>query len=172
MSHIIWLTGISGSGKTTIAEALKKRFELKGKKSYVLDGDKIRDFFEGDLGYKREQRIQNVKRVALLAKILAENEVVAIVANMAPYYEVRDFLRRKLKNYVQVYLKASTEKCAQRDVKGHYAKALSGEMENMVGVDDQYDVPRTPDLILDTDTETVEESTGRLVEYLVSIGVV
>ena len=107
MSKVIWLTGISGSGKTTIANLLSERLEEEGHKVKVLDGDMIRDFFDNDVGYARQDRIHNVKRIALAAKLLAESGSTVIVANIAPYYEVRDFIRSKIGNYIQVFLKAS-----------------------------------------------------------------
>jgi pyruvate kinase len=166
MSSVIWLTGISGSGKTTIANKLKDKLDAEGLRVEVLDGDFIREFFDHDLGYSRQERIYNVKRIALAAMLLAKNGSTVIVANIAPYYEVRDFIRKKIPNYVQVYLKSSIDTCMKRDVKGHYAKARQGKMKDMVGLDDSYDVPRNPHLTLDTDNSTVDECVNQLINYL------
>jgi len=165
MAHVIWLTGPSGSGKTTLAFRLNKEFEARKIPVEVLDGDMVRDFFENDLGYSRAERIQNVKRIAFAAMMIAKNGTHAIVANIAPYYEVRDFIRRRIKNYLQVYCRASLTTLKSRDVKGHYARAEKGEMKEMVGLDDPYEIPRHPDLILETDRESVDQSFRRLVSF-------
>lgn len=166
MGMVIWLTGISGSGKTTLAKRLKDELDRKLNKVEILDGDIVREFFGDDLGYSREDRIFNVKRIALAAMLLAKNGITVIVANIAPFYEVRDFIRSKIPGYIQVYLNASVEKCMERDVKGHYARAKQGEIKDMLGVDDIYDVPRNPHLVLDTDNSSIDECMGKLVDYL------
>lgn len=164
---IIWLTGISGSGKSTIANLLKQKLEPKANDLHLLDGDEIRDFFEGDLGYSRKERVMNVRRVAFAASLLAEHNVLVIVANIAPYYEVRDFIRRKANNYIQVYVKASLEEVRRRDVKGFYRKYEKGEIKDIIGVDDEYDEPRSPDLIVDTVKEDPEKSTEKILRMLI-----
>ncbi|MBI2500072.1 MAG: adenylyl-sulfate kinase [Deltaproteobacteria bacterium] len=162
---VIWLTGLSGSGKTTLAFRLKKEFEAQKISIEVLDGDMVRDFFENDLGYSRKERILNVKRIAFAAMLMARHGTHVIVANIAPYYEVRDFIRRHLKNYLQIYVKALPETLRKRDVKGHYRRFEQGQIRDMVGIDDDYDQPRRPDLILDTDCETIDQSLARLVDF-------
>lgn len=168
MAKVIWLTGISGSGKTTLGLRLKKELEKKYKHVEFIDGDVVREFFDNDLGYTREERIQNVKRIAFAAMLVAKNGIHVIVANIAPYYEVRDFIRRHIHigNYIQIYIKVSIEKTMERDVKGHYAKYKNGKTKNIVGLDDSYDVPRNPDLIVDTERETIEESLRKILDYL------
>lgn len=170
MAKVIWLTGISGSGKTSLGLKLKQ--ELEKKHSYVelLDGDMIRDFFENDLGYTRQERIQNVKRIAFAAKLVAKNGTHVIVANIAPYYEVRDFIRRHIQDYIQIYLKVSVETAIKRDVKGHYERYKNGEINNIVGIDDTYDIPRECDLLVDTEKETVEESLNKILNHLKTRG--
>jgi adenylylsulfate kinase len=168
---VIWLTGISGSGKTTLAREIVGRMKALGTSTETLDGDIVRDFFEGDLGYSPSERAMNVRRIAFAAKLLADHGVTVIVANIAPYYEVRDFIRRKIPSYIQIYLKASIEKVGERDIKGHYGKARAGEMRNLVGVDDRYDVPRNPSLVIETDRESIEESAERLWRHLGQLGV-
>lgn len=168
---VIWLTGISGAGKTTLALRLAERFRAEGKAYEILDGDAVREFFENDLGHTRKERILNVKRIAFAAALLARHGVTAIVANIAPYFEVRDFIRKKIPDYVQIYVRASVAEAARRDVKGHYARAKSGKMANMIGVDDSYDVPRRADLVVDTEKESVEESMEKILAFLQQKGV-
>jgi len=165
MSHVIWLTGVSGSGKSTLALALKSEFEKRSKPVEILDGDVVRDFFENDLGYSREERILNVRRVAFAAQMLSQHGVNVIVANIAPYFEVRDFIRRKIENYTQVFVTATEKTLRERDTKGYYAKFESGQMDNMVGQDDKYDEPRNPDLVLQTD----ERPIGVCLEMLIGL---
>lgn len=163
---VIWLTGISGSGKTTLGKMLKKKLDKKNESVELIDGDKVREFFEHDLGYTRNDRIMNIKRITFAAKLLAENGTHVIVANIAPYYEVRDFIRKHIKNYIQIYLKASLEGVMKRDVKGHYRKHANVVMKNIIGLDDKYDIPRNPDLIIDTEAESAEQSFEKILNYL------
>jgi adenylylsulfate kinase len=168
--HVIWLTGISGAGKTTLANSLQKHLEKYCLQVELLDGDKVREFFENDLGYKRADRIQNIRRITFAAKLLADHGVVAIVANIAPYYEVRDFIRKKLPRYCQIYVKASIEVVALRDVKGLYKDFNCRQMTDLIGLDDLYEIPRLPNLVVDTDKETIECSFQKILDYLLKKG--
>lgn len=164
---IIWLTGLSGAGKTTIGLMLVDVLKNLGIKTYLLDGDVVREFFESDLGYTRSERIFNVRRIAFAADVLSLNDITVVVANMAPYYEVRDFIRRKLgEKYIQIYLATTFEKVKERDVKGLYAKFLNGTMNNLIGADDAYEIPRRPHLTINTAEQTVDESMETLCRYL------
>lgn len=165
---VLWLTGISGSGKTTIANLLRAKLQraLPAKAVELLDGDIVRQFFGGDLGYSRADRIHNVKRIIFAASLLQRNGVPTIVANIAPYYEIRDFARQSIGNYIQVYVKCSAAECERRDVKGHYARVKRGEMKDFVGQDDTYDVPRRPDMVVDTERETLDQCVERIWELL------
>ena len=160
--QVIWLTGISGAGKTTLALALVADLKAKGVSVELLDGDIVRDFFENDLGYTRKERILNVKRIAFAAKLLADHGVCAVVANIAPFFEVRDFIRKKLPHYTQVYVKVSVDGARKRDVKGHYKKSSDGKLTDLIGVDDGYDEPRRADLVLDTEALSQAEAVKRL----------
>lgn len=172
MAYVIWLTGISGSGKTTLGELIVKEFEQKQENIEFLDGNIVRDFFENDLGYTRQERIFNVKRIAFAATLLAQNSVNVVVSNIAPYYEVRDFIRKHTENYIQIFLKTSLEDIKKRDVHGHYKKYENGLLKNLIGIDDPYDIPRTPDLVVDTTAQTPEESLAKIMDLLVKKGVV
>ncbi len=166
MAYVIWFTGISGSGKTTLALKLKAELERKYGHIELIDGDSVREFFENDLGYTRKERILNVKRIAFAAMLVARNGTHVIVANIAPYYEVRNFIRKRIKGYLEIYLKISLEEAMKRDVKGHYKKFKQGKLNNLVGVDDNYDIPRNPDLIVETGKETAEESLLKIMDFL------
>jgi len=164
---VIWLTGLSGSGKTTLGIKIVDALKKMSQPVVFLDGDVVRDFFEHDLGYERRDRILNVRRIAFAARLLAEQNVNVVVANIAPYFEVRDFIRRKLgEDYLQIYLQSSVEQVAARDVKGHYKNQQSGQLNNLVGIDDVYEVPRHPDLVVDTANISVEESLEKILVFL------
>jgi adenylylsulfate kinase len=167
MAKVIWLTGISGAGKSTLGERLRTEFLNRNLPVVFLDGDVVREFFENDLGYSRPERIQNVKRIAFAANLLAENGINVIVANIAPYFEARDFIRRKLENrYIQIYINSSIVTVSSRDVKGYYKKMSSGQMQNLIGVDDVYEPPRNPDLTIDTNNSSVDESLKKIIQFL------
>lgn len=168
---VIWFTGISGSGKSTLAQSVMEELKRRGIPAECLDGDTVRDFFERDLGYSRRERILNVKRIAFAAILLARHGITAVVANIAPYYEVRDFIRRKTPRYIQIFCDVSMEKAAERDVKGHYKDHQQGKLFSLVGVDDAYDRPRTPDLGIDTGRESVQQSLEKIFRLLRSKGI-
>lgn len=171
MAYVIWLTGISGAGKTTLGQLVQDALHKRHGAVEFIDGDSVRDFFENDLGYSRAERILNVKRIAFAAMLVARHGTHVVVANIAPYYEVRDFIRKHIRDYIQVYVKASPEKVMERDVKGHYARLASGATSNIIGFDDMYDIPRHPDVIVDTDRESVEQSLAGILDYLAARGV-
>lgn len=171
-AKVIWLTGISGAGKSTLAKQLVKTILAKNARVQLLDGDEVRNFFEGDLGYSRNERILNVRRITFPAFLLAQHGIHVVVANIAPYYEVRDFIRKKLgSHYIQIYVKASLETVIKRDVQGHYKKFDSGEIDNIIGMDDYYDIPRNPDLVVDTDNDSIEKSFEKILTLLKERGI-
>lgn len=170
MGSVVWLTGISGAGKTTLGSHISVWLEQRGHRVEFLDGDKVRDFFNNDLGYSREERVLNVTRICFAAKLLAEHGVTVVVANIAPYYEVRDFIRRRLDKYIQIYVKISVEGARNRDAKGHYADFNSGILSQLIGVDDVYDVPRNPDLVIDTEVLDINKSAKMAVDFLAKRG--
>ena len=169
----IWFTGLSCSGKTTLSRMVEAELKKRGVTHIeVLDGDIIRTHLSKGLGFSKEDRDTNIKRIGFVCKLLSRNGVIAIVAAISPYREVRDYNRKEIGNFVEVYCKCSMEVCIQRDVKGLYKKALSGEIKNYTGVDDPYEEPLNPEVVLDTDRETPEESVKKILQKLESLGYV
>ena len=165
----VWLTGLSGSGKSTVAAALEKRLVEQGRPAFRLDGDNVRCGLNRDLGFDRAGRDENVRRVAEVAHLFAEAGVIAIVALISPYAEARRQARRLHEDdgirFTEVYLSSSVAVCAGRDPKGLYARAEQGSLSALSGVDDPYEVPTAPDLVVEPET-AVEESVGRIVQAL------
>ncbi len=166
----IWFTGLSGSGKSTIARILEKRFRTMGRKVEVLDGDVVRTNLSKGLGFSKEDRDTNIKRIGFVCHLLTRNEVVAIAAAISPYREARDYNRSLIGNFVEVYTKCSLEECAKRDVKGLYQKAMAGEIKGFTGVDDPYEEPLYPEVVCETDKETAEQSAERVLNKLEELG--
>ncbi|MEM1544748.1 MAG: adenylyl-sulfate kinase [Candidatus Bathyarchaeia archaeon] len=167
---VVWLTGLSGAGKTTIANALAERLRAVGYKVEILDGDIVRQHFSKGLGFSKEDRIENIHRVAYVAHLLARNGVVVITALISPYREGRDYARQLIGDFVEVYVKCPLNVLIERDVKGLYAKALKGEIPNFTGISDPYEPPENPEVVVETDKETVEESVNKIWEVLTNLG--
>ena len=146
---VIWFLGISGSGKTTLANALKSHFDKKGIKSFIVDGDLVRDFFDRDLGYSKKEREENIKRVMISAYVLEQNGIIPIVANISPFEHLREFARGKFDEYKEIYLK--------RDIASITNKDFVYKSKDVVGVDVAFEEPKNPDLVLDTGKLSVEE---------------
>ena len=146
MSCTIWLTGLSGAGKSTIAELLAKKVEEAGKKVELLDGDEVRENLTKDLGFSKEDRDTNIRRIAYVAHLLTKHGVIAIVAAISPYEAIRNEAREKIGNFIEVHVNTPLEVCEERDVKGLYKKARAGEIRQFTGVDDPYDPLKTPKL--------------------------
>ncbi len=167
---VIWLTGIPASGKTTIALELKKFYEKKGLAADILDGDEIRKTLSKDLGFSPEDRKEHNRRVIFVAKILAKNGVTTIIPLISPYRETRDYARKEIPEFVEVWIKASVDECKKRDPKGLYKKALAGEIKNLTGLQAPYEEPQNPELVLDTENQTVEQSITQLTSKLKELG--
>ncbi len=167
---VIWLTGIPASGKTTIALDLKKFYEKKGLAADILDGDEIRKTLSKDLGFSPEDRKEHNRRVIFVAKILAKNGVTTIIPLISPYRETRDYARKEIPEFVEVWIKASVDECKKRDPKGLYKKALAGEIKNLTGLQAPYEEPQNPELVLDTKNQTVEQSITQLTSKLKELG--
>ena len=164
---VLWFTGLSGSGKTTLSKRLESELRRRGiLKVELLDGDVIRTHLSKGLGFSKEDRDANIKRIGFVCKLLSRNGVVAIVAAISPYREIRDVNRKEIGDFVEVYCKCPLEVCIRRDVKGLYRKALAGEIRNYTGVDDPYEEPTHPELIVYSDKETVDESVQKVLNKL------
>ena len=166
----IWFTGLSGSGKSTLSEVIEQRLKARGRNVEVLDGDIVRTHLSKGLGFSREDRDTNIKRIGFVCGLLTRNGVVCISAAIAPYYEARDWARKEIGNFVEVYVKCPLEVCRERDVKGLYKLVDEGKIKNFTGVDDPYEEPVHPELIVETDKETVEESVTRIFARLTELG--
>lgn len=167
---ILWLTGLSGAGKTTIAQQLEHKIRGCDRPVELLDGDAIRQHLSQALGFSREDRDTNVRRVGYVANLLSRNGVIVIVSLISPYRTVRDELRATLDHFVEIYVNAPLELCEARDVKGLYAKARSSQIQSFTGIDDPYETPLNPDITCYTAAETVEESVAKIMDWLETAG--
>ena len=162
----VWFSGLPSSGKTTIARLLEQELRKRGYKVEVLDGDIVREYFSKGLGFSREDRIENLRRIAYVAHLLSRNGVAVITAAVSPYQEARDRARQMNENFLEVYVKCPVEVCIQRDVKGLYKKALAGEIKNFTGISDPFEEPEHPEVICESDKETPEESMQKVIHAL------
>jgi adenylylsulfate kinase len=164
----VWLTGLSGSGKSTIAVAAERALVARGQLGYVLDGDNIRHGLNSNLGFSPEDRTENIRRIGEVAKLFCHAGVIVFTSFISPYRADRDRVRQihDAGDFLEVYVAATVETCEGRDVKGLYAKARRGEIPEFTGVSAPYEPPDRPELVLDTNVQTVDESVGRLVHYL------
>jgi len=166
----LWFTGLSGAGKTTIAEIVEHELRERERRVEVLDGDIVRTNLSKGLTFSRDDRNINVLRIGFVANLLTRNGVGVIVSAISPFKEARDQVRRRIVDFVEIFVDAPLEVCAERDVKGLYAKAFSGEIPQFTGVSDPYEAPNAPDLVLKTAEETPEESARRVIEKLEFFG--
>ena len=162
----LWFTGLSGAGKTTLARLVEVELKARGHKVEVLDGDIIRTNLSKGLGFSKEDRDTNIRRIGFVCNLLTRNDVVAIAAAISPYRDIRDEVRRDIGAFIEVYVRCPIEVLAERDVKGLYKKALAGEIKNFTGVDDPYEAPLAAEVIVDTDEESPEKSAARILAKL------
>lgn len=162
----LWFTGLSGAGKSTIANVVVERLADRGIKVELLDGDEVREHLSRGLTFSKEDRDINIRRIGWVAKVLARNGVVAVTAAISPYRALRDEVRATIDNFVEIHVATPLEVCETRDVKGLYAKARAGEIPQFTGVDDPYEAPLHPELRLETDGHTPEESAAEVIAWL------
>jgi adenylylsulfate kinase len=166
----LWFTGLSGSGKTTIAKAVERELRTRHCNVEMLDGDIVRTNLSKGLGFNKEDRDINVRRIGFVANLLSRNGVVAITAAISPYRAIRDEIREMTENFMEVYVNAPLEICESRDIKGLYALARAGEIKNFTGIDDPYEEPLNPEVVCYTAQESIEESVIKVITELERLG--
>lgn len=162
----LWFTGLSGSGKSTLSQAVEEVLLERGLNVEILDGDEVRTNLSKGLGFSKEDRDTNIRRIGYVCNLLSRNGVVAISAAISPYRAIRDELRGKIENFVEVYTECTIDELARRDPKGLYKKALSGEIKNFTGVSDPYEAPENPEIICNTETEDLRQSLDKIIRSL------
>jgi adenylylsulfate kinase len=167
-AKLIWFTGLSGSGKSTLAVQLEAQLHELGFKTYLLDGDNVRAGLNKDLSFTDEGRIENIRRIGEVSKLLLDAGVVVLSAFISPFQADREQVRTiiGLENYIEIFVDAPLEVCEQRDVKGLYKKARAGEVKNFTGIDSPYEAPTNPDMVLETGVLSIDESVGKLIEFV------
>ncbi len=166
----VWFTGLSGSGKTSISRVVEGKLRSLGYKVEVLDGDIVRQNLCNGLGFTKADRDENIRRIGFVAHLLTRNEVIVLVSAISPYREVREQVKQRIGNFLEVYVNSPLEICEQRDVKGLYKKARNGEIKYFTGIDDPYEPPLNPEVECKTDKETIEESAGKVLAKLAELG--
>ncbi len=166
----LWFTGLSGAGKSTLAEIVEKKLRERGRYVEVLDGDVVRTNLSKGLGFSKEDRDTNIRRIGFVAHLLSRNGVAAITAAISPYASIRRECREMIGNFVEVYVKCPVDVCAERDVKGLYKKAMAGEIKHFTGVSDPYEEPEHAELVLETNTESPDASAARIIAKLEELG--
>jgi adenylyl-sulfate kinase len=162
----VWFTGLPCSGKSTLAQLVAQELARRGRGVEILDGDVVRTHLTKGLGFSKEDRDENIRRIGFVCRLLSKHGAVAIAAAISPYRAVREEVRASIENFVEVYVKASLETCMQRDTKGFYRKALAGEIRNFTGIDDPYEPPLNPELVVETESEPPAASAGRILAKL------
>ena len=166
----VWFTGFSGAGKSTIASALTEKLKSHGYRLEVLDGDEIRENLTKGLGFSKEDRDTNIRRIGFVAKLLVRNDVIVLVPVISPYRVIREEMRAKIGNFVEVFVNVPISVCEERDVKGLYKKARAGEIKQFTGIDDPYEPPTNPEVECRTDLEELSESVDKIFNKLIELG--
>jgi adenylyl-sulfate kinase len=166
----LWFTGLSGSGKTTASRLVENELRARGLKVEILDGDVVRENLSKGLGFSKEDRDTNIRRIGFVSELLTRNGVAVITAAISPYRAVRDENRARIGRFIEVYAKCPIEVLAERDVKGLYKKALRGEIKNFTGVDDPYEPPLNPEVVIESDKETPEQSAAKVLAKIEQLG--
>ncbi len=167
-SGLVWFTGLSASGKSTIAHSVEKELFNRGIRVYVLDGDNVRHGLNANLSFSREDRKENLRRIAELSKLMVDAGILVLAAFISPYREDREYIRKRFEgdNFIEIYVKCSVEECEIRDPKGQYKKARSGIIKNYTGISAPYEEPENPDMVIDTETLTLEQSVKVVIEFI------
>jgi len=167
-SFLLWFTGLSGSGKSTIANLVEKELHKKGIKTYTLDGDNIRKGINKDLTFAPEDRTENIRRISEISNLMIDAGLVVLAAFVSPYKKDRENIKNIVKdvNFVEIYINTSVEECERRDVKGLYKKARAGEIKNMTGISSPYEAPDNPDIEIKTEEATVKEAVNTIIKYI------
>jgi adenylylsulfate kinase len=167
-SAVLWFTGLSGSGKSTLAHALEEKLFQKGCRTFVLDGDNVRHGLNSNLDFSESDRTENIRRISEVSKLMLESGLIVMTAFISPFNKDRNEAKRLISNddFIEIYCKASLETCEARDVKGLYKKARAGKIKNYTGIDSPYEVPENPDLIIDTDNETLDNAVFIILNFL------
>lgn len=173
-SAILWFTGLSGSGKSTLANAVEAELFNQNKRTYLLDGDNIRSGLNANLGFSDEDRKENIRRIGEVAKLFVDSNAIVLTAFISPFREDREMVRKRVESgeFLEVYVQCSLEACEARDPKGLYKKARAGEIKAFTGIDSPYEAPIKPDLIVNTELETIEESTQKVITFLKESGII
>jgi adenylyl-sulfate kinase len=166
----LWFTGLPSSGKSTLARRVEEILLERGLNVEVLDGDEVRETFSKGLGFSKQDRDTNIRRIGFVAKLLSRNGVAAITAAISPYRDTRDEMRKAIGRFVEVYVECPIDVLTERDVKGLYKKALAGEIKNFTGVDDPYEAPLKPEVLIQSNSETVDQSVARIIATLEALG--
>jgi adenylylsulfate kinase len=166
----VWFTGLSGAGKTTISQVVETRLRAQGYKVEVLDGDIVRQNLTKGLGFSKQDRDENIRRIGFVSHLLTRNGVIVLVSAISPYCEIRQEVRHKIGDFVEVFVNAPLAVCEQRDVKGLYQKARAGEIKNFTGIDDPYESPLQPEVECKTDVESLSESVDKVLMALEKLG--
>jgi len=173
-SAVIWFTGLSGSGKSTLAHLVEEELYNLDCRTFVLDGDNVRHGLSSNLSFSDDDRKENIRRIGEAAKLMMESGVIAMTAFISPFKKDRNLVRQLLPqgDFIEIYCNASLEMCESRDVKGLYKRARAGEIKNYTGIDSPYEAPDNPELIIDTESESLEKSVAKVIDFLKSKGVI
>lgn len=168
-SFLVWFTGLSGSGKSTISNIVEQELYKRGVKTYLLDGDNVRNGLNSNLTFTPEDRTENIRRVAELSNLMIDSGLVVIAAFVSPYIKDRENIKKIVgeDNFIEVFVNTSLEECERRDIKGLYQKARAGEIKNMTGISAPYEVPISPEIEIKTEKETIENAVNRVIKYIV-----
>ena len=166
----LWFTGLSGAGKTTISQVVAEKIKSQNRNVEILDGDIVRLNLTKGLGFSKEDRDENIRRIGFVSNLLTRNGVIVVVSAISPYREIRDEVRQKIGDFIEIFVNAPLDVCEGRDVKGLYARARAGEIKQFTGIDDPYEAPLNPEIECRTDKETLDESVAKVMDKLKELG--